>query len=155
MTPIEKPALPEPAIDGSQGVCCGNFATGGEYVGRRETLCCGQPDEAWPDSFSADQMHTYADTCMAPLLARIEELEAENAALVNMGLEQQLKHTDRIEELEKDAARWQELRLNRTFRVDRYYRGNWQKPDNFYDVIQAVDEAVAIRAALSATKEPS
>ena len=57
MTPIEKPALPEPYA--------------GMYREMTPVL-----HEAW-----ADQMHTYADTCMAPLLARIEELEKDRARL--------------------------------------------------------------------------
>lgn len=53
MNPIEKPALPEKTVIDR------HLPTG--YVTR------GHSDEA---------MHAYADTCMAPLLARIEELEA-------------------------------------------------------------------------------
>ena len=53
---IKAPAMPEPSIKASAGVCCGNFTTGGEYMGQSETLCCGQPDEAYPDHYSADQL---------------------------------------------------------------------------------------------------
>lgn len=56
MTPIEKLALPEKTVIDR------HLPTG--YVIR------GHSDEA---------MHAYADTCMAPLLARIGELEAEKA----------------------------------------------------------------------------
>ena len=53
---IKAPAMPEPSIKASAGVCCGNFTTGGEHMGQSETLCCGQPDEAYPDHYSADQL---------------------------------------------------------------------------------------------------
>ena len=53
---IKAPAMPEPSIKASAGVCCGNFTTGGEYMGQSETMCCGQPDEAYPDHYSAAQL---------------------------------------------------------------------------------------------------
>lgn len=58
------PDLPEPAMPESKGFCCGNFSTGAEYMGQTEEVCCGNPDEAWPGHYSAEQMEAYADaTC--------------------------------------------------------------------------------------------
>jgi hypothetical protein len=48
--------LPEPAIPGSQGVCCGNFTTGGYYMGQHEQVCCGCPDDAHPPYYSEQQV---------------------------------------------------------------------------------------------------
>lgn len=59
------PPLPEPACPAYEGVCCGNYVTGAEYMGERETLCCGCPDGAYPDGFTADQMREYARTAIA------------------------------------------------------------------------------------------
>ena len=80
----ELPPLPEPAEKGSEGICCGNFTTGAEYMGQREELCCGRPDEAWPDYYTADQMRDYARAALAsapharePLTDEIERLRAD------------------------------------------------------------------------------
>lgn len=51
--PVE---LPEPAIPGSQGVCCGNFTTGGYYMGQSEQVCCGCPDDAHPPYYTEQQL---------------------------------------------------------------------------------------------------
>ena len=59
------PPLPEPGLPGDEGACCGNYVTGAEYMGERETLCCGCPDGAYPDGFTADQMREYARTAIA------------------------------------------------------------------------------------------
>ena len=59
------PPLPEPAMKASEGVCCGNYSGGAYYMGQQETICCGQPDEAWPDYFTTDQMHAYARAAIA------------------------------------------------------------------------------------------
>ena len=64
------PELPEPAEKGNEGTCCGNFATGGVYLDQRETICCGQPDERWPDYFTADQMRDYARKAIAAQTAQ-------------------------------------------------------------------------------------
>lgn len=48
--------LPEPAIPGSQGVCCGNFTTGGYYMGQHEQVCCGCPDDAHPPYYTEQQV---------------------------------------------------------------------------------------------------
>jgi hypothetical protein len=68
------PPLPAPAVQASEGVCCGNFTSGAEYMGQREWICCGQPDEAHPDLFTPDQMHTYALAAVeAALLERFDQ----------------------------------------------------------------------------------
>lgn len=86
----EYPELPEPALKESKGICCGNFTTGAQYMGQSETLCCGNPDEAWPESFTADQMRAYVDADRAargaaqavPADAPHTELEDAARALV-------------------------------------------------------------------------
>lgn len=67
---VELPELPEPAQPESEGICCGNFTTGGEYMGQHEELCCGNPDEAWPAYYTADQMRDYAREAVRAALAR-------------------------------------------------------------------------------------
>ena len=86
----EYPELPEPALKESKGICCGNFTTGAQYMGQSETLCCENPDEAWPESFTADQMRAYVDADRAargaaqavPADAPHTELEDAARALV-------------------------------------------------------------------------
>lgn len=36
-------------------------------MGQTETLCCGQPDDAYPAHYSAEQMRAYADDARAML----------------------------------------------------------------------------------------
>lgn len=56
--------MPEPAIKGDEGSCCGNFTTGGEYMGQREQLCCGQPDGAYHESWTREQVHATVRAAM-------------------------------------------------------------------------------------------
>jgi hypothetical protein len=58
------PSLPEPALQGNTGVCCGNPTTGGEYMGQSESICCGQFEEYVPDYYTAEQMQAYARTAV-------------------------------------------------------------------------------------------
>lgn len=59
------PSLPEPALQGNAGECCGNHTTGGEYMGQSESICCGQFEEYVPDYYTAEQMREYARAAIA------------------------------------------------------------------------------------------
>lgn len=53
------PVLPQPTVKG-EAICCGNITTGGEYMGQKETICCGQFEQSTPDYYTAGQMYQYA-----------------------------------------------------------------------------------------------
>lgn len=58
------PPLPQPAIYG-ESICCGNFTTGGEYMGQQENICCGRFEESTPDYYTAGQVYHYAMRVLA------------------------------------------------------------------------------------------
>ena len=79
MDNITPPPMPEPALAGSIGTCCGNYTTGGSYMGQTEELCCGRPDEAWPDYFTADQLAARDQQWLAIVTEAVERERAECA----------------------------------------------------------------------------
>lgn len=100
----ELPPLPEPAQPASEGVCCGNFTTGAEYMGQRESLCCGQPDESRPDYYTADQMRDYARAALlssdAPAgVEAVYTIDQIHQALLDHGLMSDSEREDIIASL--------------------------------------------------------
>lgn len=65
VTKYNLPPLPKPAEPSNGGQCCGNFTSGGEYLGQSETICCGQFEEVLPDCYTAAQMWAYARAAIA------------------------------------------------------------------------------------------
>lgn len=65
VTKYNLPPLPKPAEPSNGGQCCGNFTSGGEYLGQSETICCGQFEEVLPDYYTAAQMWAYARAAIA------------------------------------------------------------------------------------------
>ena len=61
-TPAAPVELPEPAIPGSQGVCCGRFDSGGYYMGQTEQVCCGDPVDAHPAYYTEQQVRDLLST---------------------------------------------------------------------------------------------
>lgn len=77
------PPLPQPTIYG-ESICCGNFTTGGEYMGQQENICCGRFEESTPDYYTAGQVYHYA---MRVLAGHIATLKAPAAAINEQLLE--------------------------------------------------------------------
>ena len=74
--------LPEPAIPASQGVCCGNFTSGGYYMGQSEQVCCGCPDDAHPAYYTEHQVRQ---------LLAAQQFTLDELAMLTRKLVQQLR----------------------------------------------------------------
>lgn len=146
MNPIEKPALPEPS--------------GLVHRGYKRTHIVALEEVRHEEFvYSERKMHAYAGTCMAPLLARIEELEKDAARLTLSRLDKEcLRIGQQIQRAAAELPDCYEIEIELERGSGSVYLSN---PDYskvaFNDHVDGFSESIgqAIDAALSATKEPS
>ena len=72
--------LPEPAIPASQGMCCGNFDSGGYYMGQTEQVCCGSPVDAHPAYYTEQQVRALLAGVSAPAAQAEKKLPQSEGA---------------------------------------------------------------------------
>lgn len=99
--------LPEPAVPASQGVCCGNFTTGGHYMGQTEQLCCGNPDDAHPAYYTEQQVRDLLAAHAMPKLTRMQILAIVTAYEQGVGKGQNGEHVNPYNNILRCDEAWQ------------------------------------------------